>query len=87
MPPTIYCIQVKGQLGPQWSEWFDGMAVTPGENGNTMLSGPVAEQPTLHALLVRVRDPRLVLVSLNQIEMDTDSTNVVDAHPAGNLFG
>lgn len=64
MPPAAYCIRVKGQLGSQWSEWFDGMTLTPEANGDTTIAGPVADQPALHALLVRVRDLGLVLVSV-----------------------
>jgi hypothetical protein len=64
MPPTIYHIRVKGQLSPQWSEWFDGMTVAPDESGDTTISGPVADQPALHALLVKVRDLGLTLVSV-----------------------
>ncbi len=67
MPATIYHIKVKGQLAPQWSEWFDGMTITPLENGETTISGPVADQPALHALLVKVRDLGLTLVALESI--------------------
>jgi hypothetical protein len=74
MPPTVYRLQVKGQLGAEWSEWFDGMAITPAENGNTLLSGPVPDQPALHALLVRVRDLGLTLVSLDCIETKQQPT-------------
>ncbi len=73
MPPTIYRIRVKEQLGPEWSQWFDGMTITPEDNGETTISGPVNDQPALHALLVKVRDLGLVLVALNRFEMDRDS--------------
>ncbi len=69
MPPSLYRIQVKGQLRPEWSDWFGGMSITAEENGDTTISGPVADQPALHALLVSVRDLGLTLVSLNHIEM------------------
>ncbi len=69
MPPTIYIIRVKGQLSPRWSEWFEGMQVTPEENGDTMISGPVADQPALHALLVRIRDLGLTLLSVDRQEI------------------
>ncbi len=69
MPATIYQIRVKGQLGPQWAEWFDGMTITPEENGDTTISGPVADQPALHALLVRIRDLGMTLLALNQDDL------------------
>ncbi len=65
MPATIYRIRVKGQLSPQWSEWFDGMTITPEPDGDTTISGLVADQPALHALLVKVRDLGLTLVALD----------------------
>ncbi len=68
MPPVIYQIRVKGQLRPEWSDWFEGMTVVPEESGNTTIAGPIVDQPALHALLVRVRDLGLVLVSLNCVE-------------------
>ncbi len=64
MPATIYRIRVKGQLNPQWSEWFDGMTITPEPDGDTTISGLVSDQPALHALLVKVRDLGLTLVAL-----------------------
>ncbi len=41
----------------------------PVENGDTMISGPVADQPALHALLVRIRDLGLTLLSMDRQEM------------------
>ncbi len=67
MAALVYRIRVKGQLGSQWSDWFDGMTITPESDGDTTISGPVADQPALHALLVKVRDLGLVLVALESI--------------------
>ncbi len=65
MPTIVYQIRVKGQLGPGWAEWFDGMTITPEPDGDTIISGLVADQPALHALLVKVRDLGLILVALD----------------------
>ncbi len=64
MSTTVYQIRVKGQLDPQWAEWFDGMTIKPEPDGDTFISGPVADQPALHALLVKIRDMGLTLVSM-----------------------
>ena len=54
--PVVYQIRIKGHLGPQWTEWFEGMAVTTlEENGDTLLTGPVVDQAALHGLLKKVR--------------------------------
>lgn len=65
---ACYAIRVKGHLDPRWSEWFDGMTVTLLEGGETILSGPVADQAALHGLLIKVRDLGLVLISVNRAE-------------------
>jgi hypothetical protein len=52
-------------------KWFDGLAITLDENGNTLLSGPVADQAALHGILKKVRDVGLPLLSVNSVEPDT----------------
>jgi hypothetical protein len=68
-PPRspYYEIRVVGHLSPQWMDWFDGLAITLEEDGNTLLSGPVVDQAALHGLLKGVRDLGLTLVSVNQV--------------------
>lgn len=63
-------IRVKGHLGSAWSEWFDGLTITNLENGEAVLSGPVADQAVLHGVLMRVRDLGLPLLSVNRVEAD-----------------
>ncbi len=55
-PPTIYEIRVAGHLSPQWVDWFDGLTITLEEDGNTLLTGPVADQAALFGLLKKIRD-------------------------------
>lgn len=66
--PTTYHIRVEGHLAPYWSEWLAGMTITPLENGETLLSGPVADQTALHGLLNRIRDMNLKLVFVEREE-------------------
>ena len=65
--PEVYEIRVEGHLGPGWSEWFEGLAVAPLDNGQTLLTGPVVDQAALHGLLVKVRDLNLKLVSVRRV--------------------
>jgi hypothetical protein len=59
----MYCaITVKGHLDQTWSEWFDGLAVTNLENGETVLAGYLRDQAALHGVLTKVRDLGLMLV-------------------------
>jgi hypothetical protein len=66
-PPTIYEIRVAGHLSPQWADWFEGLTITLEEDGNTLLTGPVADQAALHGLLKKVRDLGMSLDSVNQV--------------------
>ena len=66
--PTIYQIRIGGQLGAQWTEWFDQMTLTQADNGDTLLTGPVVDQAALHGLLRKVRDLGLPLISVIQLE-------------------
>ncbi len=62
--PTIYEIRIEGHLDREWSDWFEGLTVTPKEDGTTLLSGPVADQAALHGLLRRIRDLGVPLLSV-----------------------
>ena len=64
---AFYEIRLKGQLDSQWAMWFEGLTITLDENGDTLLSGPVADQAALHGLLKKVRDLGMPLVSVNQV--------------------
>jgi hypothetical protein len=66
----IYQIRIEGQLGPQWSDWFEGLSIAQEEDGITILTGPVADQSALHGLLKKVRDLGMPLVSVNRMETD-----------------
>ena len=38
--PTVYQLRLKGHLGPQWADWFGGLAITSADNSDTLLTGP-----------------------------------------------
>ncbi len=73
--PMIYQIRLRGHLGPQWAEWFGGLAVTPQEDGDTLLTGPVVDQAALYGLLKKVRDLGLPLISVNCGELGSADTS------------
>jgi len=69
--PVVYQIRIKGHLGSQWTEWFEGLIITLEENGDTLLTGPVVDQAALHGLLKKVRDLGMPLVSVSPVEPGT----------------
>lgn len=66
--PRIYQFRIQGHLGLEWSLWFDGMTITPQVNGESTVTGPVADQSALHGLLRKVRDLGLPLLSVACLE-------------------
>lgn len=64
----VYEIRIKGHLDCRWTEWFGGLIVTPLENGETLLTGPVADQAALYGLLRKVRDLGMPLLSVIGVE-------------------
>ena len=66
--PTLYQIRVKSHLDFDWTDWFEGLDITLEENGDTLLTGPVADQAALYGLLKKVRDLGMPLISLNPAE-------------------
>ena len=65
-----YEIRLQGHLGSHWASRFDGMTLTPLEDGTTVLRGPVADQAALHGLLHQLGDIGITLLSLRQLDPD-----------------
>jgi hypothetical protein len=59
----VYEIRLEGHLGSWWTDWFGGLTITLQDNGDTLLTGPVADQAALHGLLKKVRDLGIPLIS------------------------
>ena len=66
--PQVYAIRVQGHLGREWTEWFEGLAITLDDNGETLLTGPVVDQAALHGLLKKVRDLGMPLISAIRVK-------------------
>ena len=66
--PMVYQIRIKGHLGREWTDWFEGLTITMEDNGDTHLTGPVIDQAALHGLLKKVRDLGMPLVSVSPLE-------------------
>lgn len=62
-----YEIRVKGQLDPQWSEWFEGLTISYDGEGNTILHGLLVDQAALQGVLMKIHDLALTLLAVNTI--------------------
>ena len=76
--PSLYQIRLKGHLGPQWTAYFDGFALTNSENGEALLTGMIRDQAALHGVLAKIRDLGLPLLSVNRLASEEASE---DADP------
>jgi len=67
-----YQIKVQGNVDPSWSDWFDGMGVSPASSDEgddvTTFTGPVGDQATLRGILNHLWDLNLTLLSVIRIE-------------------
>ncbi len=78
--PADYQIKVLGRLDENWAEWFDGLAISAVRDvqGNTVttLAGPVADQVALHALLDRISDLGLALLSVERLDPSSPESSI-----------
>ncbi len=80
--PMVYQIRIKGHLGCQWADWFEGLAITLEDNGETLLTGPVVDQTALYGLLRKVRDVGIPLLSVVCAKPgQADASDVNETHP------
>jgi hypothetical protein len=72
--PVVFQIRIKGHLSRKWAGWFEGLAITLEDDGDTLLTGPVVDQAALHGLLKKVRDLGLPLVSVGPLKYSPSTT-------------
>jgi hypothetical protein len=61
-----YEIQLEGHFHSSWFSGLEDWEIMHLPNGNTLLSGPVIDQPALHGIIARIRDLNLTIVSINK---------------------
>ena len=65
---SIYQIKVKGHLPDNWSDWFDGFEIENLPTPETLITGEIVDQATLHGILQRIRDLGLTLIEVKKVE-------------------
>lgn len=65
--PARWEIRVDGVLDDRWAHWFVGLQVST-DGVQTVISGPLPDQPALHGLLTEIRDLGLSLVSVRRLD-------------------
>lgn len=73
----IYQIRIKGHLDARWAGWFESLSITLEDSGETLLTGPVADQAALHGVLRKIRDLGLPLFSVNRMRaIEADPSDI-----------
>jgi hypothetical protein len=79
--PPVYQIRIKGHLGREWADWFEGLTLTALDNGETLLTGAVVDQAALYGVLRKVRDVGLPLLSVVCLKPgQADALDVNETH-------
>jgi len=70
---TFYEIRIEGELGDMWINWFESLSIRKEQNAErhlpiTILYGPISDQPALFAVLNKIRDLNLTLISIKRYE-------------------
>ncbi|HSR30362.1 MAG TPA: hypothetical protein VLY63_07335 [Anaerolineae bacterium] len=72
---NIYYIRVKGTLDEKWADWFEGFVMAPGGNGETQLTGAVADQAALQGVLSKIHGLGLPLLLVAETGCPCPSKN------------
>lgn len=72
MDAQWYEIRVRGELGADWTDWFDRLEIRRENENETILTGPVIDQADLHGRLARIRNLNLELISVTSIAPPDD---------------
>lgn len=70
MAQELYQIRVKGHLDQHWSNWLEGLTMTHLENGETLLSGYLADQAALYGVLYKLQNLGVPLVGVCRVSPD-----------------
>lgn len=66
-------IRVHGHLAARWLDWFEGMTFVYTTSGETIISGPIADQSALNGLLAKALDLNLALLSVEWMQSDGEA--------------
>ena len=64
---VTYRLVLRGELGDQFGFLFAGMRMS-GEDGNTVLTGPVADQAHLAGIIDRAQELGLELIAIGPLD-------------------
>jgi hypothetical protein len=66
--PKCYEIRLKGHLDDRRINSFEGFKAVLLPDGETLLTGPIADQAALHGILGRIRDMNIPLLEIRCLD-------------------
>ncbi len=63
-------IRVKDHLNTEWSDWLEGLALTPLDNGEMVLSGTIVDQAALMGILNKLNRLNLTILSVSEVSQE-----------------
>lgn len=67
MKATYYQIRVQGHIDPTWQDWLSDLTLTHTSQGETLLTGLLADQAALQGVLTNLYNLGFPLLSVNPI--------------------
>ncbi len=64
----IFEIRIEGHLDSRWSDWLEGLDFTLFDNGETILTGAIADQAALMGILGKLHRLNLAILSVNKLD-------------------
>ncbi len=57
-------IHIKGNLGLNWSDWFEEMQIQVGSSGDTILTGNLPDKCAVYGMISRLSSLGITLISV-----------------------
>jgi len=80
---NTYCIRVKERLDQHITDCFGDLALTPLEDGKTLLVGPFVDQSALRGLLNQLWNLNITVLSVDKIENENQQESRIVEHNQG----
>jgi hypothetical protein len=66
--PERYEICIQGHVDAAWATYFENMQLSHRPDGTTLLAGPMADQPALLGLLMRIGSLGIPILTVENID-------------------
>jgi hypothetical protein len=68
-----YEIRIQGHLSKKWADWLENLQICNHPNGETLLTGQLADQAALLGVLTKIHSLHLTLLSVKRLPLPAGS--------------